>query len=202
MSEQKCETTHYFDGTKWLKATEKSCENCNNYKPMYVCTIPEANMKECLSSKYRDFWVPKEEPKTDRSCEICVNYLSPARSTPDGFTFCALSPNQRESCLSSLIRQFWHKKEETKNKDSEEMQKHDNDFNETLGFEAKQSKKIKGIEIKPTKTTIHETYELSLKDMEILFRKTFDLDSKNKMQVRLRRDKMEKIIEVEIERNW
>jgi hypothetical protein len=123
--------------------------------------------------------------------------LSPARSTPDGFTFCALSPNQRESCLSSLIRQFWHKKEETKNKNSEEMQKQDNDFNETLGFEAKQSRKIKGIEIKPTKTTIHETYILTMKEI----RKLFDLNSNDNLKIIKEETASGDVFRIEIERN-
>ncbi len=160
MSKSQTNTTHYFDGTKWLEATQKSCENCKNYIPMYRCDIPEADMKACLSYNYRNFWIPKEEPKTDRTCETCVNFKSDEKCN-FGKPYCSLPYDQTKECLSSLIRQYWYKKE----------------FNEALGFENKQSKKIK-----PTNTTIHETYELSIKDIDLIFRKHFNLSINDKIE--------------------
>jgi hypothetical protein len=200
MSEQKCETTHYFDGTKWQAATEKSCETCNNFIA-HRCILIETDMDKCLSNSYKNLWSPKEEPKTDRTCDTCVNFKSDEKCN-FGKPYCSLLYCQRKACLSSLIRQFWYKKEETKNKNSEEMQKHDNDFNETLRFETKQHKKIiKGIEIKPTKTTIHETYVLAIKDIEFLFRKAFDLNSNDSLKIIKGETVSGDVFSIEIERN-
>ncbi len=202
MDNQQTDTTHYFDGTQWLKATEKSCENCNNYTSSYGCDMPEADRKDCLSSKYRNFWNQKEEPKTDRTCETCVNFTQKDKNIPPKFSFCRLADYQTKECLSSLIRQFWHKKKETvMNENSKEIQAHEKEFNETLGFDARQDKKIKGTEIKPTNVVINEHYKLSLKDLRILLRKSFDLNPNDEIWVYLSGAKYGKVIEVEIERN-
>ena len=196
MSKLQTNTTHYFDGTKWLEATEKSCENCHHYTFLYVCNLPEVDMRNCLKSKYRNFWIPKEEPKTDRTCKTCVNFKSDEKCN-FGKPYCSLPYDQRKVCLSSIMRQFWYKKEENKMKqiNSEEIQKYDNDFNETLGFENKQSKKIK-----PTKIIIHEIYDLSSNDMEILLKQAFDLNSNDTLKIFKGETVSGEVYRIEIER--
>jgi len=75
------------------------------------------------------------------------------------------------------------------------------ELNEAQGSDSKRPKKITLEEIKPVKTVMYETYKLSLKEMEVLFRKTFDLEPEDKIRVYLSEAKYGKLFEVEIERN-
>jgi hypothetical protein len=82
------------------------------------------------------------------------------------------------------------------------MEKYEKCFNEALGFENKHSKKIiKGRDIKPTKTTINETYELSLKDIDFIFRKQFNLSINDKIKIIKGETISGEVFTIEIERN-
>lgn len=75
------------------------------------------------------------------------------------------------------------------------------DFDETLEFEAQQSKKIKGTEFKPTKTTIQETYILTLKDIDFIFRKQFNLNPEDSIKIHSGETVSGEVFSIEIERN-